>query len=101
MAGISLRAGSTLTLNCVKKDSSGVEENVASVTVTATFAESSTGKTLATGSVNKTGGGAFTITLSATTTDSIGPAGMTCTIKYVYPSGAVDIVRGFPVELTR
>lgn len=101
MAGISLRAGSTLTLNCVKKDSSGVEESVAAVAVTATFTESSTGKTLATGSINKTGGGQFVITLSATTTENIGPAGMVCTIKYVYSSGAVDIVRGFPVELTR
>lgn len=100
---ISIRAGSSLSLNCAKKDSAGAAESLSGVTVAATLNESSTNKVLATPTITVTNsaGGLFSLDLSATQTAAIGPAGCTMTIKYTYGSGAVDILDSFPVELRK
>ena len=78
-SAISIRAGSTLTFLCVKKDSTGAEESVAATAIEATFRETASNQLVATGTVNKTGGGTFSIGLSAATTASIGQRGLSCT----------------------
>lgn len=100
---ISIRAGSSLSLNCAKKDSAGVAESLSGVVVTASLNESSTNKVLATPTVtvSNAAGGLFSLGLSATQTAAIGPAGCTMTIKYAYNSGVVDILDPFPVEIRR
>lgn len=100
-ATISKRAGSTLTLLCVKRDADGVEEDLATVSVEAYFNESSSNKFVANGTVTKTGGGTFSIGLSAAQTAGIGQKGLSCTIKYTYASGAVDILDPFTVDIKR
>ena len=96
---ISVRAGATLTLTCLKKDSAGAEEDVTPITVSANLTEIASGKIIIGLTVTKTGGGHFTLSLTAAQTLATGPSGFLCTIKYVYASGVVDIVDAFPVEI--
>ena len=95
---IYVRAGATLSLLCVKKNSAGADEDVTSITIGAPLTRTD-GTVVANMTVTKTGGANFTLSLTPAQTASIGPGLYQVSIKYTYVSTAVDIVDPFSVEI--